>query len=822
MPLRVNAAKTPGGERSEEMAEIKDADIVIIGGGAIGCSIAYHLAKMGARDVVLLEKSGLTQGATWHAAGLVGQLRSSRNVTRMLQRSVDLYRKLHSETGQATDWKEVGSLRLASSEERWLEIKRAATTAKSFGLEMHLLTPRDAQDLFPIMTTEGVVGAAFIPTDGYIDPSGLTQALAKGARMDGVKILEGVRVKGITVKDRRARAVITDHGTIRSETVVNAAGMWGREIGTMAGVNVPVVAVEHQYLVTEPIPDLPKDTASMRDPDNLVYYKPEVRGLVVGGYEPTTAPFGRERIPHDFGGELLPSNWDRFQPLAELAAKRTPVLETVGVRELINGPIPGSPDGEFIMGRAPELDNFFVACGFFYGIAAAGGAGRMMAEWILAGEPSLDLWPLDIRRFGKHHIGTRYLFERGVEMYAKHYAMQWPGDEPESGRRGRRSPLYPILRGRGAVYGSKFGWERPNWFAPKGVDPIDRPSYGHPNWFEHVGEEHKAVRERVGLIDQTSFAKFEVRGWGALEYLQRLASNDLGKPPGSITYTQLCNERGGIEADVTITRLAEDHFYIITGSGFAVRDLGWISLHSPSDGSVVVSEVTSSKAVINVCGPLSRKLLEKATDNDMSNEGFPFGQCRRLWIGFAPVLALRITYVGELGWELHIPTEYVAHVYELLWEAGQEFGVANFGYRALDSLRIEKGYRYWGKDITPDYNPYEAGLGFCVALNKESFLGREALVRIKQEGPQQKLCCFTLEQPVSVFGGEAILRDGRVLGVTTSGDYGYTVAKSIVYGYVPIEEAGHDDYQVEAFGEVIAATRHDGAPYDPQRKRILG
>ena len=543
------------------------AEIVIIGGGIIGCSIAYHLTRMGKKDVVILEKSGVTHGATWHAAGLVGQLRSSRNVTRMLQRSVELYDGLEQETGQALDWKKVGSLRLACSPERLLEVKRAATMSKSFGLEMHIITPAEAQALFPLMTTTDVIAAAFLPSDGYIDPASVAQALARGARMRGARIVEGARVTSIHVEGRRARRVITDQGEYDCEILVNAAGMWGREIGQMTGTRVPALALEHQYLVTDPIPDMPKNMPTLRDPDLLVYYKPEVRGIAVGGYEPDTKPFGDRGIPRSFAQELLPGNFDRFEQLATLAARRTPILEKVGVRQLINGPIPYSADSDFIMGKSPELDNSYVAAGFLYGIAAGGGAGRMMAEWIVEGAPSLDLWPLDVRRFAFHHNTRAFMYPRAVELYGHHYKIAYPGLEHDSARGIRLSPLHATLKEKGAVFGSKAGWERPNWFAPEGTEPIDRPSFRRPNWFEPVAAEHRAVRERVALIDQTSFSKFKLAGKGALAALQHLASSEMDKPVGSVIYTQLCNERGGIEADLTITRLAPDCFYIVTGSG---------------------------------------------------------------------------------------------------------------------------------------------------------------------------------------------------------------------------------------------------------------
>jgi sarcosine dehydrogenase len=798
------------------------AEIVIIGGGIIGCSIAYHLTRMGRKDVVILEKSGVTHGATWHAAGLVGQLRSSRNVTRMLQRSVELYDGLEQETGQALDWKKVGSLRLACSGERLLEIKRSATMAKSFGLEMHIISALEAQKLFPLMTTTDVIAAAYLPTDGYIDPASVAQALAKGARMKGAKIVEGARVTRIEVEGRRARRVITDQGEYDCEILVNAAGMWGREVGEMTGTRVPALALEHQYLVTDPIADMPKNMPTLRDPDLLVYYKPEVRGIAVGGYEPDTKPFGDHGIPHSFAQELLPGNFDRFEQLATLAAKRTPILEKVGVRQLINGPIPYSADSDFIMGKSPELDNGYVAAGFLYGIAAGGGAGRMMAEWIVQGEPSLDLWPLDVRRFAFHHNTRAFMYPRAVELYGHHYKIAYPGLEHESARGIRRSPLHGQLRDKGAVFGSKAGWERPNWFAPDGTEAVDRPSFRRPNWFEPVAGEHRAVRERVALIDQTSFSKFELAGRGALAALQHLASSEMDKPVGSVIYTQLCNERGGIEADLTITHLGADKFYIVTGSGFAVHDRHWIETHLPADGTAAIRDVTSARAVINLCGPRARDVLQGVSEQDVSNAAFPFATAQAITIGAAPVLAVRIGYVGELGWELHVPSEFAAHVYETLWQAGRDFAIADVGYRAIDTLRMEKGYLYWSSDITPDYNPYEAGLGFRVALKKADFIGRAALARIKAEGAKRRLCTFTLERPLTVFGGEAIIHRDRVVSVTTSANFGHTIGKPIVYGYLPVEISAERDFTVEAFGDSAPAIRHDGPLYDPKMERLKG
>ncbi|KLN60623.1 sarcosine dehydrogenase [Kiloniella spongiae] len=805
------------------MSDRRHVEVLVIGGGIIGCSIAYHLTRMGKQDVAVLEKNQLTHGATWHAAGLVGQLRSSRNTTRMLQKSVELYDKLEAETGQSLDWKKVGSLRLASSKDRMLEIKRLATTSKSFGLEMQILTAQEAQELFPIMTTDGVEGAAYIPSDGYIDPSSVCQALAKGARDKGAKIHQGVEVLEVRRNGRQASEVVTSEGTWTFDILVNAGGMWSRELGILSNVKVPACALEHQYMITDPIPDMPKNMPTMRDPDRLIYYKPEVRGMVVGGYERGTLPFGDEGIPQGFGRELLGENFDRFEELACLASEITPVINTVGIRELINGPIPYSADGDFVMGKAVEFDNYFVASGFLYGIAAGGGAGQMMAEWIIDEAPSLDLWPLDIRRFSEHHNTNYFMYNRAVEHYGGHYLLHKPGEEAKAARGIRRSPLYNILKEKGACYGSRAGWERPNWFALNGLEPVDQLDFDRrkTNWFSPVAKECKAVRENVGLIDQSSFAKMEVVGPGALAALQGLAISNLDKLDGAVVYTQLCNEKGGIEADLTICRLGRERFYVITGSGFSTHDFHWIKSHLPVDGSVHAFEVTSAKAVINICGPNSRAVLQAVTRQDISNVAFPFSTCQQIEIGAATLWALRIGYVGELGWELHIPTEFAAHVYEQLWEAGQPYDIANVGYRAIDSLRMEKGYVYWSSEVTPDYTPYAAGLGFKVALkSKGDFIGREALQMIKESGPTEKLSTFTVEADVSLYGAETIFRGDDVVGLTTSANYGHTMGAQIAMGYLPVPLAGQQGFEIEAFGKRYPAVRIDGALYDPMNKRL--
>lgn len=801
-----------------------EAKHLIIGGGIIGCSIAYHLAKNGEKDVVLLEKASLTEGATWHAAGLVGQLRSSRNTTRMLKRSVAMYDRLEEETGMAFDWKKVGSLRLAVTKERLLEARRLTTMARSFGLEMHMITAEEAKDLFPYIDATGLLGAAYVPSDGHVDPASLTQAIASAARKAGAKIIQGVRVEDFEVDDGRIARVMTTGGDYAAEVVVLAAGMWSRELGAKLGIRVPACAVEHQYIVTEPLPDveLVKRLPTLRDPERLVYYKPDAGGrLVIGGYEEGTLPFGDNGIPGEFVRQLLPDNLDRFAPLAELAAEVTPVLNEVGIRTVINGPIPYSADGDFVMGWVPGFDNLMMATGFLYGIAAGGGAGEMIAEWIVKGHPSLDLWPLDIRRFGPHHGTKAFMYPRAVEHYAHHYKMRYPGQEHESARQLRLSPLYGILKERGAVYGSKNGWERPLWFAPEGVEPVDQVDFLKPGWHRYAGEEHKAVREGVALIDQSSFSKFEMIGPGSLDFLQRLTACNMDKPAGSVIYAQLCNERGGIEADVTITRLGENHFYIVTGSGFGTHDADWIRRHMRKDGSVQLVEMTSARAVINICGPKARDVLQKVCEQDVSNEAFPFATAQEIVVGAAPVRAARIGFVGELGWELHVPSEFGAHVYNILRGAGEPFGIRDVGYRAIDSLRLEKGYLYWSADISPDYTPVEAGLQFRVHLNSGGdFIGRDVLARQMAEGPRRKLCTFVADAGLPVFGGETIIHDGETVSLATSAGFGHTVGKTIIFGYLDAALWDRASFEIEVFGDRHSIEQVDGPLYDRQNERL--
>ena len=793
--------------------------ILIIGGGAIGTALAWHLGRAGARDVLLVEKDRLTHGCTWHAAGLVGQLRSKRNLTRLMQNSVADFDRLEEETGQAISWKKVGSLRLASSPERWSEIRRAMTQAKSFGFECHALSAAEARARFAYIDPAGIEGAAFIPSDGYIDPYSLAMAYARGARASGVRIEEGVCVTGIAHADGRVAGVVTDGGTIACDILVNCAGLWGKRVGAMAGVALAAGVVEHQYFLTEKKLEFAADLTTLRDPDKNFYLKPDTGAFAIGGWEEGTRGCWRSLPPLDFGRELLAPAMERLELFALPASERLPVLGEIGIQSVINGPIPVTADGEPLMGLAPGFANFYIACGFTAGIAASGGAGLAMANLILEGDAGMDLWPFDVRRFGALHAQGRYLEARSIEAYAAYYKIHWPAEEAQAGRGLRRSALYGILKAKGAVYGSKFGWERPNWFARAGDEPHDVPSFeGKPNWFAAVAAEVKAIRERVALIDQASFSKFEITGNGALATMQAIAANDLAGPPARAVYTQLCNDKGGIEADLTLILRNDDNVLAVTGSGFGVRDAGWIARHLPA--GIALTEVTGALATINLCGPCAREVLAAVSDDDVSNQALPFLAARDMEIGHARVLAVRIGYVGELGYELYVPQEYAPHVYETLWQAGEKFGIADAGYRAIESCRLEKGYLYWSGDITPDYSPYEAGLGFAVKLDKGDFLGRDALARIRAQGVKRRLAAFRVEGFAPFHGGEAILHDGKVVSVTTSAGYGHALGCSFAFGYLPVEMSGSNGFEIEAFGRAYRATRGPRCHYDAEMQRL--
>jgi 4-methylaminobutanoate oxidase (formaldehyde-forming) len=805
------------------------ARAVIIGGGIVGCSTAYHLGKLGWSDTLLLERHKLTSGSTFHAAGLVGQLRTSANITQMLGHSVRLYQTLETETGLATGWKMNGGLRLACNPARWIELKRQATTARSFGLEMHLLTPAEAGALWPLMDVSDLVGAAFLPTDGQVNPSDITQSLAKGARMRGVRIVEDCTVVGIELQRGRVTAVLTTQGRIACEVVVNCAGQWARELGQMAGVNVPLVSVQHQYLITDAIPGITRDLPTLRDPDRLTYYKEDVGGLVMGGYEPNPIPWAVDGFPENFNFRLLQPDWEHFQPTMELAMSRVPALADAGVRELVNGPESFTPDGNFILGPAPGVRGFYVGAGFnAFGIAAGGGAGKVLAEWIVGDEAPFDVWPVDIRRFGPPHADLDWVRKRTLEMYGKHYTIAWPAEEHESGRPLRRSPLYDRLKTQGAVFGEKLGWERPNWFAADGEPRRDIYSMGRPNWFEAVAREHRATRERVALFDQTSFAKFRMTGRDARAALDWICANDIDKPPGSLVYTQMLNGHGGIECDLTVVRLAEDDFYLVTGTGFATHDFDWISRQIPECLDARLQDVTSSNCVLALMGPRSREVLGKITTDDVGNREFAFGQARRLSIAGAPVLALRVTYVGELGWELHVPTEFAATLYDALMVAGAEFGIANAGYRAIETLRLEKGYRAWGSDIGPDHTPLDAGLGWAMKLKSgKPFLGREAIEQQRLDPLKKSLCTFTVDDPdIVLIGRETIYRNDERVGWLSSGGFGHSIGKAIGMGYVRCAQGVDRDYllagsyALEVATERVPCNLHLAPLYDPSMARV--
>jgi sarcosine dehydrogenase len=807
------------------------AKIVIIGGGIVGCSTAYHLGKMGIKDVLVLERAKLTSGSTWHAAGLVGQLRSSANITQLLGYSVALYDRLEAETGLATGWKRNGGLRIACNAERWTEVKRQATTAKSFGLDMHLLTPKEAQGLWPLMQVDDVVGAAFLPTDGQASPSDITMSLAKGARQGGVTIKEDVLVTAIETERGKVRAVVTDQGRVECEKLVICAGQWSRTVGKLAGVNIPLVSMQHQYLITEKIEGVTPGLPTLRDPDRLTYWKEEVGGLVMGGYEPNPKPWAESGIPDPFDFQLLENDLEHFEPLLELAAGRVPAMETAGIRQFINGPESFTPDGNFILGEAPEVRNIYVGAGFnAFGIAAGGGAGMALAEWVAKGEPPYDLWPVDIRRFGRNHLDTNWVRTRTMEAYAKHYTMAWPHEEHHSGRPLRRSPLYDRLVAQGAVFGEKTGWERPNWFAnvAGGEEAKDIFSYGRQNWFEAVGREHKAARERVAVFDQTSFAKFMMVGEDAEQALSWIAANDVSKAPERLVYTQMLNGKGGIECDLTVGRLAHDEYYIVTGTGFATHDFDWIKRSIPAGLDARLIDVTSAYGVLAVMGPLAREVIAAISSDDFSNAAFPFGTVRRVQIAGAPVIALRVTYVGELGWELHIPAEFVATVYDALMAAGEKHGIANAGYRAIESLRLEKGYRAWGSEIGPDHSPLVSGLGWAVKLKANTpFQGRDALSQQAAKPLPRLLAGFTTDPSVVLLGRETIYRNGERVGWLSSGGFGYTVNRSIGYGYVRRPDPGVDadfvlsgDYELEVANERVPAHVSLSPFYDPENTRI--
>jgi 4-methylaminobutanoate oxidase (formaldehyde-forming) len=807
------------------------ARAVIIGGGVGGTSIAYHLAELGWTDIVLVDRAELTSGSTFHSAGLVGQLRSSVTLTKMMMYGADLYRRLRDETGVDPAWHEVGSLRLASSKARFEELQRQVGWARTFGLPLELISAAEARDRFPLMSTDGVLGAVWLPTDGWLDPSGLAQALAAGARKRGVKVRTHARVVAIGTERGRVTGVEVEgregaegRETIATDVVVNAGGMFAPEIGRLVGVTIPIIPMAHQYLFTEALEGVHPRLPQLRDPDNLVYFREEVGGLCMGGYERNPAPWSLDGVPPDFNGKLLAPDWPRFEEIMAGAIRRVPAIAEAGVSRMINGPEAFTPDNEFILGES-EVRGFFVAAGFCaHGIAGAGGIGRQVASWIAEGEPELDLWRMDIRRFGAQYRSQAFTLARTTEVYATYYDIHYPNEERQAGRPLRLSPAYSRVAELGAVFGEKSGWERPNWFAQNedpALEAVRPRGWAGQHWSSAIGAEALATRQAAGLYDESSFAKIEIEGPGACALLQRLCGNHVDVAVGRIVYTQMLNTRGGIETDFTVTRLAADRFLIVTGTAVGNHDLAWIRKHLPEDGSVEVRDITSARACIGLWGPRARDILAGLTVDSLSNDAFPYLTAREISVGYVPLLALRVTYVGELGWELYPPTEYGAALWDALWAGGKDHGLVAAGYRAIDALRLEKGYRVWSSDITPDETPYEAGLGFAVALDKGEFVGRDALVAAKAAGPRKRLRCLILDDPRSVcLGNEPVRVGGEVVGRVTSGGFGFAVERSIAYAYLPPDASIGTRGEIDVFGEWVGFEVVREPLWDPAGERL--
>ena len=811
------------------------AQVVIIGGGVIGCSLAYHLTKLGWTDVVLLERKELTSGTTWHAAGLVGQLRATKNMTMLAQYTSELYATLEEETGQATGFKQNGSISVAPDAGRFEELKRGASMAKCFGLEVEVISPSEALEMYPLLNIDDLVGAVFLPKDGQTNPIDVTQAMAKGAKMRGAKILENVRVSGIQIKDGCATGVKTEQGDILAEIVVNCAGLWGRQVGLMAGVQVPLYAAEHFYIVTDDI-GLPPNLPVLRDPSSWIYAKEDAGKMLVGCFEPKSKPRPLNTIPEDFSFGQFPEDWDHFEPAMLNAIHRIPKLEDAGIHTFFNGPESFTPDDRYILGEAPELKNFYVAAGFnSIGIQSGGGAGKVLSEWIVNGFPPLDLWDVDIRRFHSFQANACYLEERTEETLGLLYAMHWPFRQPESSRGVRKSVLHDRLEKAGACFGEMCGWERANWFAPEGMKARYEYSYARQNWFDASAIEHHAAREKVALFDMSSFAKFMVQGQEAEKVLNRICANDVDVASGKVIYTTWLNEQGGIESDLTVTRLQKDVFLVVTAGASQIRDLAWLLKNIPDEAHVNVTDVTSGYAVLSVMGPESRNLLAKLTPTDLSNEAFPFGTGKDIEIGYGKALALRMTYVGELGWEIYTPTEFAQDIYDKILAAGTDHGMQLAGMHALNSLRLEKAFRHWGHDISDEDTPLEAGLGFAVKFDKPGgFIGREALLRqkeglsdVKNGVLKKRLVQFALEDPEPLlYHNEPIWCDGRIVGDLTSGMYGHTLGTSLGMGYVSYEDGVTRDllhssvFEIEVAGERHPARASLQAFYDPKSERV--
>lgn len=794
--------------------------VVIIGGGIIGCSVAYHLTKLGWRDVLLLEQGRLSSGTTWHAAGLVGQLRSQSSMTRLIRYSTELYATLEKETELATGWKRCGSVSVARTPERMTQLRRTISAARAQGVEIEELSPKEAGDKWPVMRADDLVGGVWLPGDGKANPADITQALARGARSGGAIVREGVRVIGIETHKGRVKSVETDQGRVECETLVICAGQWSRAVGKMCGVSVPLHSAEHMYIVTGKIEGVTPNLPVMRDPDGYTYYKEEVGGLVMGGFEPDAKPWGMDGIPYPFEFQLLPDDWDQFAILMENALQRVPALETAEIKTFLNGPESFTPDNNFLLGEAPEVAGIYVGAGFnSMGIASAGGAGKALAEWIVAGEATSDLWPVDIRRFADFNNNPAWLKDRVKETLGLHYAMPWPNRELDSARPFRRSPLYARLAAKGAVFGSKMGWERANYFARTEDERTIRYAFGTQNWFETVAAEHRACRETAGIVDMSSFAKFLLQGPHAEEALQRLAANDVAVPVGTSVYTALLNSRGTFESDLTAARIGPDTYLLLTGTAQATRDAHWIRRQLPV--GVTLTDVTSSYAVLSLAGPRVVDILSRVSPTSFDRADFPANAIRQITIGYATTWACRRSYLGD-GFELYVPVEFALAIYDALHEAGADLGLVDAGYYAVDALRIEKGFRAWGRELTPDVNPYEAGLGFAVKLNKGDFLGREALVAARSAPRTKRLVALVGPRPDGqmAWGGEAIFADGKPVGEITSAAFGASLDGIVALGWAESDEAIDQawldarTWTIDLAGTPVAVSASLAAPLD--------
>jgi glycine cleavage system aminomethyltransferase T/glycine/D-amino acid oxidase-like deaminating enzyme len=805
------------------------AQVVIIGGGVIGCSVAYHLTKLGWRDVVLLERVELTAGTTWHAAGLIVSGFSTETDLYMAKYTRDLYERLGEETGQDTGFKAVGYMQIASNPERLNDLRRRADYCCGHGVSSEEISAAELKKMWPLFYTDDILAGFYTAEDGRVNPVDVTMALAKGAKMGGARILEETRVTGIKREKGRVTGVVTDQGQIEAEYVVNCGGIWARELGKMAGVNVPLHAAEHYYLITEPIDGMHPDMPIIEDPDRFAYYREEVGGLMIGFFEPVAKPWGMAGIPEAFRFGEIAADWDRMMPYMELAMDRIPIAKETGIHTFFCGPESFTPDMGLLMGEAPELKNFYVAAGFnSLGILFGGGAGQIMAQWIVDGLPPVDVSNINIARMMPFQNNPRYLHDRTVELLGWQY-LSWPNLQAETARNVRRSAMHNLLAAAGAYFGQSVGWEYPDWFAPEGVEPKVEYSWGRQNWFEYAAAEHRAAREDVILMDLTHMSKLLVQGHDAEKVLNRICANNVAVPVGRIVYTQWLNERATIEADLTVTRLAEDVYFLVLVDSMHRHVVRWLEQHIPPDAHVFITDVTSGYNIINVQGPKSRQLIGGLTSADMSNKAFPYLTMQEVDIGYALVKALRITYVGELGWELYVPTEFTLHVFDSLVEAGADLGLKHAGFQALNTLRLEKAYRDYGYDIDNTDTPLEAGLGSFLDFAKPGgFIGKEALLRQKEEGVlKHRLVQFLLEDPEPLlYGSEPIYRDGELVGHLNSGGYGHTLGGAMGLGNVENEEGVTADfvksgsYEIEVVGARYPARASLRPMYDPEGERV--